>query len=396
VLQIKIISDGFKTHGIEHFKLENDLVVTSLKLEKNSNTFFGSATDSNYFEIENELDGNKGANKTLENLYEYGMPITSLDNTDNNINNSNNIQSVTGIARERISHVFGGTNLYWHYADSVFFRDNYYRKIIPAESSWYDKPLYYFFQSQNGNAEIALLNKLACVHRPEEYFKNAGVNIAVSGRPILLNGRSLNLYKLLENGLTPAQHFYLEKGDNQHVFKLLRLEYINQEGKEDAFYLGRDALTEKSTAEIRQIREGLTSVTFSYDTDLFDREKIEKGLFERYNDWPYQVGNGVVTFPEGLPKAAYPHNVLGVDFTGNAYLIQFHGKSGLTGPTIEEMQSVLEERDIYSAIVTSNGFDVFLYDLRNSLYYSTSRNLEKVLAQKDRPSQNLMFIYRGE
>ena len=398
MLQNKIISDGFEKNGLENFKLKNGLIITALKIAKNSNTFLGSVEDSNYLKIEDRFTSGEGGNKKLAGLHEYGIPITSLDYTDKQDRNSNNIQAITGIARERISYVSGGTNLFWHDADSVFFQDKYYRKRLPESSFWFDKPLYYFFQTQAGEANIELFKKLACVYRPEEYFKNTGINIAVSGRPILLKGQVLDLYQPLENGLTPAEHFYLERGDYQHLFKLLRLDYYEDERKE-AFYLGLKELKEQKSIGIKYIREGLESISFGYDTGLFSREKIEKELASRYANTRYWLDdeNGRVNFPQGLPKAAYPHNVLGVDIAGNTYLIQFHGKSASIGPTIEEMQSVLkDELGMYSALVTSNGLDVFLYDVRNSLYYSTSRSLEKVLAQKDRPSQHLMFVYEEE
>ena len=404
MLQKKIISDGFKVHGLNIFR-ENGFVITAIKIDKNSNTFFGSAANSAMLKIEDQLSGIQCTNKTFARFHKYGIPIMNLDSTDNNIAsiNNNSIRAATGIARERISYVFGGTNLFWHNADSVFFRNQiegkYYRKKIPADSLWYDKPLYYFYQIETGEANIELFQNSSAIFNPKEYFMDSIVNIAVSGRPILLNGHALNLYMLLNNGLTPAEHFFLEKGDLRHLLPMVRLEYFDSNEQENkTFYLGMKEIREKKNIGINYIREKEEPLLCNYDINLFSREIMEQELSIRYPDTPYELDykKGRVYFSKGLPKAIYPHNVLGVDIAGNSYLVQFHGESAWTGPTIEYMQSTLIELGIHSAIVTSNGLDVFLYDVRNSLYYSQSRNLEDVLAQKDRPSQHLMFIYQGD
>jgi hypothetical protein len=388
LLQTKIINGFFSTAetGLcSKTYLLNGLDITMIQLAPRTGFWLGSVVDPQYTGIQDRLDLARGTNKALLNyLNNYGIRLTDLDA----------IQINTDVESAKIRYVFGGTNLFWQNADAVFYQNKYDRKTLSPQSPWYGKPLYYFTQDKSGDFNLDLLDEN---NFPED------LNIAVSGRPVLLAGETLNLYKPLANGLSPLEHFFLEKGDPRHLVRLPRLKKpaSSKDEQDEDFFLGFEYFWQ-NPAQLLEARQG-QPITLYYNPKLFSPAALlnntdNYGLPCWYasNQYELDLEHGTVYFPRGLDRGKYSHNVLAIDWNNNAYIIQFHGKSGQKGPTIEELQDYLIELNIKSAIVTSNGLDVFVYDARNNCYFSHSREYSDVVARKDRLAQHLLFVHERQ
>ncbi|MDR1453243.1 MAG: hypothetical protein LBJ25_04645 [Candidatus Margulisbacteria bacterium] len=375
--QTKIISSGFEK--IEIAGLSTRIILSSsgsfityIKLPGGTSFRLGSAFDPKY-----PKDVNSSSNtNTIAAKLGCGIGVLDL----------NTIFLHTGILSQDIYYVLGGVNLFYQKGDSVFYQNVLKRKPVPRGSLWYGQPLYFFMQDTSGHFSIDSL----APDSEESFLPN--LNIAVSGRPVLLDGTKLDLYTpLTNNGLSPAEYFFLEDGrDARHLVKLPHVK--DKEGEKH--FLGMEYFSQKPEQLLRA-RQGLAS-TIPYKEGLFNKDDLESGLYACYPDsrrWELDLKHSKIYFPYGLDKNIYSHNVLAVDWSGNAYLLQFHGKSGQEGVTIEQLQNKLQDLKIRSAIVTSNGLDVFVYDARHNKYFSCSRKLDDVLAQKDRPAQHLLIVH---
>jgi hypothetical protein len=359
LLQTKIISFGFaeaEKDGLSSQRLPHtEPPITLLKLNAGSGFRLGSAVDPQYPRDVNSASGTNIAAAELG----HGIPVTDL----------NAIFKYTGIVPPKIHYVLGGTNLFWQKADAVYYQNKFYRKPISFESRWHSQPLYFFSQDSSGQFGINLFKPyLGKPSFPPD------LNIAVSGRPVLLNGKKLDLYNpLASNGLSPAEYFFLE--DDRDARHLVKLPIIKDKEGEKHF-LGMEYFKENPEQLIAARQSLPITISYKDKMELFDAEEIKLGLLSCYpavpQRWQLDTKRAEIYFPSGLDKNKYPHNVLAVDGQNNAYFIQFHGLSGRQGVTIEELQSNLLDLklDIQAALITSNGLDVFLYDVRNRLYFS--------------------------
>ena len=390
MLQSKLIDikEGFQkisAPGLSSFQYitKCGLDIVWLTINKNANIFIGSVFDPKYEDIQDDVYLYGGTSQVMENLSQYGIRATDL----------NAIQTHSGIGLERILAVFGGTNLFWLYADFVYFQNGFHMKNVPNNSLWYGKQYYCFYQTKTGQSGIELMD----IWKTQEHFRE--FNLAVSGRPILLDGLRPAIGETLGNGLTLAEHFALEKGDGRHLFDFPKVIVKNKKkDKYEEYYFGMQQLSENR----KLLADACVgeSITIKYDNELFPLENLCNALhcWASKHKYRYELDlkRGAVIFPDGLPRNVYPHNVLAVDQEQNIHFVQFHGKSGQEGPLIEDMQDELLRLGIRSAIVTSNGLDVFFHNVRDGLYKSQSRILSRVKALEDRPLQHLLFIYVGE
>ncbi|MDR1323171.1 MAG: hypothetical protein LBK68_01910 [Candidatus Margulisbacteria bacterium] len=379
LLQTKIIS-GFSNvmeAGLWSKKYTfNGVDITVLQLEPQKGFWLGSAIDPKFPQDVNSFNDTN----TIAARIGHGIRVTDLSA----------ISEYTNIVPLKILYVLGGTNLFFQKADVVFYQNKYYHKPIDPNSRWYNLPLCFFWQDRSGHFGINLLKP----HSGKINF-SSDLNIAASGRPVLLNGVKLDLYQpLTSNGFSPAEYFFLE--DSRDARHLVKLPKVKDNSKErNKYFLGMEDFGENSELLIAA-REGLP-ITIPYKKESFNTEDLYDGLQQCYSSerWQLDTERAEVHFPHGLDKNKYPHNVLAVDWSNNACLIQFHSKSGQEGVTIEELQDYLVKLNIKSAIVTSNGLDVFVYDVQRNKYFSHSRDLNNVLAKKDRPAQHLLFIYEN-
>ncbi|GBR75979.1 hypothetical protein NO2_0599 [Candidatus Termititenax persephonae] len=378
MLQAKTIGFGFektKTNDLAAEILSNTIpFITSLKLPAGTGFRLGSVFDPNY---PKNVNSSSGTNTMAAELGR-GIRITDL----------NTISKLTGLNPQKINYVLGGTNLFWQKVDTVFYRNDWQGKNIPSESLWYDQPLCFFRQDTSGHFNMDILKPCSGkIDFPSD------LNIAVSGRPLLLGGVKLDLYTpLTNNGLSPAEYFFLEDGrDARHLVKLPQV----KDKEREKHFLGMEYFSQ-NPEQLAAARLGLP-VIIPYKKDLFNIKNLYCGLRKCYPEhsrrWEVDEKRAEVHFPDGLDKNKYPHNVLAVDKNDNAYLMQFHGKPGQEGLTIEELQNYLLDFKMHSAIVTSNGLDVFVYDVRRNKYFSRSRGLADVLARRDRLAQHLLFVY---
>lgn len=299
------------------------------------------------------------------------------------------ISTKTQIKPSKIMYVLGGTNLYWQPTESVFFQNQMYRSNINRSSRFYNKPLYYFMLNKYGHVEF-----LWFLSENNKIF--ADKSIAISGKPVLIDGDIVNpASDILENDMNLLEYWCLEKGDIRHLLWLPR---VKDKKGEDSF-LGFEYLRRHPELLVpaylgKEIKIGFD--IFKYRKEDLLNTKDFYGIPCVYKDKEYKLNyeRGEVVFKKGLKHSLYPHNVIARDFRNDLYFIQFHGRSGVQGPTLERLQKTLKKMNLRDAIITSNGADVFLYDVRNNLYYSQSRDWEKVKTQKDRKVQNLLVVWQ--